>query len=110
MGRRNVNAIVTALALIVAPIVNAEERMYQPAKPEMVGYPNWVLTPNGKAKIDETVGRQVSELVTLRAENLSLRTDVEVMAAKPALTWKAVALLVGGGLVLGVTVGVLVTR
>jgi hypothetical protein len=110
MGRRNVNAIVTALALIVSPIVNAEERMYQPPVPEMVGYPNWVLTPNGKTRLDATLERQVAELVTLRAENSSLKESLVKMESKPALTWQAVALLVGLGLVGGVTVGVMVAR
>ncbi len=103
--------VLLVLVLTSGRLVFADgERMYQPAAPEMVGYPNWVLTPNGKERLDATLERQVSELVTLRAENSSLKTDLETMAAKPALTWKAVALLVGGGLVLGVTVGVLVSR
>jgi hypothetical protein len=50
------------------------------------------------------------EVFQLRAENSSLRADVTEMAAKPALTWKAVALFVGAGLVTGVVVGVLVSR
>jgi hypothetical protein len=111
MGRRIVNLCLT-IALIVSPIVNAQDRMRQipPAHTESVSHPNWVLTPEGKERIDSTVARMDREVFQLRVENTSLRADVQEMAAKPALTWKAVALFVGVGLVTGVTVGVLVSR
>ncbi len=97
------------MALVLALVstsARAQERMYQPPVPEMVGYPNWVLTPNGKARLDATLERMDREVFQLRVENSSLRADVTEMAAKPALTPMAVALLVGGGLVLGLAVGV----
>jgi hypothetical protein len=76
--------------------------MYQPPSPgENVGYPNWVLTPDGKAKIDETLNRQLTESTILRAENGSLKTSLAEMEAKPALTWKGALLLVGLGVVIG---------
>jgi hypothetical protein len=107
MGRRIVNLCLT-IALIVSPIVNAQERMRQipPAQTEPVSHPNWVLTPEGKERIDATVARMDREVFQLRAENSSLRADVTEMAAKPALTWKGAVLLVGAGLVLGLAVGV----
>jgi hypothetical protein len=101
------------LVLCLLPaLVFGQDRMRQipPAQTESVSHPNWVLTPEGKERIDATVARMDREVFQLRAENTSLRTDVQEMAAKPALTWKAVALFVGAGLVTGVVVGVLVSR
>lgn len=110
--RRLSSTVALTLALIVNPIARADDapRMYQPPAPgEVVGYPNWVLTPDGKAKLDATLERQFSELVSLRAEKQSLQADLRKMESKPALTPLGVVLLVGAGLVVGgVTVGLLV--
>jgi hypothetical protein len=98
-----------AIALCLIPALAFGDdpgRLYQPPAPEMVGYPNWVLTPDGKARIDARLERYDREVFQLRVENSSLRTDVEEMAKKPALTFKGAAILVGVGLVLGLAVGV----
>jgi hypothetical protein len=115
MGRRfTVGYRLSTIALVLALVspVRAQDRMRQipPAQTELVSHPDWILTPEGKERIDDTVARMDRELFQLRVENSSLRADVTEMAAKPALTWKAVALFVGVGLVTGVTVGVLVSR
>ncbi len=43
---------------------------------------------------------------SLAAENATLKTATAEMAAKPALTWRGGLLLIGVGLVVGVTIGV----
>lgn len=85
---------------------DAGPRMYQPPAPELVGYPNWVLTDGGKQRLDATLERHVRELEQLRTENASLRAGLVSWEAKPTLTWRGVLLLVGGGVVLGLAVGV----
>ncbi len=110
MGRRlrlasRVLALAIALGCAAARADDAP-RMYQPAKPEMVGYPNWVLVPDGKARIDATLERQTSELFQLRSENASLKASLVTMEQKPALTWTGGLFLVGAGLVLGLAVGI----
>ncbi len=98
--------------LIVSGLAFGEDRMRQipPAQTELVSHPAWILTPEGKERIDSTVARLDREAFQLRAENSSLRADVTEMASKPALNWKVVVLLVGVGLVSGATIGFLVAR
>jgi hypothetical protein len=70
--------------------------------PVLVAHPDWVFTAEGKRRVDETLERQVRELEKLRAENVSLRTDLLTWERKPALTLAGALLLVGAGAVLGV--------
>lgn len=97
-----------ALAL-VSQLAFADDtpRMYQPPAPgETVGYPNWVLTPDGKEKLDATLARNFSELVQLRTENASLKHSLVEMESKPAMTWKGAAVLLAVGAVVGAGVAV----
>lgn len=103
---RSLSVLSICFALIVRPAFADDPRLYQPPAPESVGYPNWVLTPDGKAKLDETLNRQFVELVQLRTENSELRETLVEWEAKPALTWKGGLLLVGAGVVLGLAVGI----
>lgn len=98
------NLVVGLLVVMLATPARADDtpRMYQPPAPgEVVGYPNWVLTPDGKEKLDATLNRQLTELVTLRSENSSLKASLVTMESKPALTPLGVAVLIGVGVVIG---------
>lgn len=84
--------------------------MYQPAKPEMVGYPNWVLTPDGRDKIAQSIVDMWTLNAQLRAERDALQQKTLELAAKPELTWKGVLVLVGVGLVVGTTAGIVLGK
>lgn len=98
-----------ALALcLVSQLALAQDvpRMYQAKEPDLVGYPNWVVTPAGKELIDATIERQFTELLQLRTENLELKSELVKWEAKPALTWKGAAVLLAVGAVVGAGVAV----
>lgn len=104
MGRSVTLLLVLVSRLALAQGVVAEDaplRMYQPPAPELVGFPNWVLTPDGKERLDATLSRQFSELVQLRTENSELKIALVTWEAKPALTWRGAALIFAGGVVVG---------
>jgi hypothetical protein len=102
MGRR-------VLALLLASSVawaDDAPRM-EPAKVgHVLTYQGWVLNEPGKRKLDDSIARWDKELFHLRAANTKLREDITEMAAKPALTWKGAAVLVGIGVVVGIAVAV----
>jgi hypothetical protein len=84
--------------------------MYQPEKPEMVGYPNWVLSPQGKENLGVAIADMWTQNAQLRAERDTLQQKTLELAAKPELTWKGVLVLVGVGLAVGVTGGVILGK
>lgn len=95
------------LLLLVASVASAEApinrslNLYQPEAPEMVDRPNWILTPEGKAHLDDGIAKLWSEKERLRAENAALREKTLELAAQPALTWKGALILVGVGILAG---------
>ncbi len=97
-----------AIVLLASQVSFAQDapRMYQPDKPELVGYPNWVLTSDGADRITATLARQHNELVSLRTENSSLRTSLVEMESKPALTLKGGVVLILVGISIGLVVGI----
>lgn len=72
--------------------------------------PAWLLTDEGKSRIDATLQRHVAELEQLRAENASMRADLVTWQDKPALTWRGALLLVGAGVAVGVGATIAVVR
>lgn len=94
-----------------AAFAQGRGRMFQvvPGETVSVKYPDWVLTPEGKAKLDAVIEQGVQETEKLQAENASMRADLVTWQAKPTLTLPGVILLVGGGFVLGAVL-VLVVR
>jgi hypothetical protein len=97
-------------ALLVSTLALGQEispaHMYQPKTPETVGYPNWILTQGGKAKLDDAIIALWTEKERLRAENISLQQTTLDLAAKPELTWKGALVLVSVGLVLGASIAI----
>lgn len=108
MGRDLLRLTAIATLLVVTPAFaqDAGPRMYQPPAPEMVGYPNWVLTPDGHSRLTAQLQHDAEEKARLRSENASLRASLVEWEGKPALTWRGALLLVGGGLALGLVIGV----
>jgi hypothetical protein len=84
--------------------------LYQAQNPELIGYPNWVATPEGKARIDAALTEFWTDRERLRVENGILQQKTLELAAKPELTWKGALALVGIGLVVGVTGGILLGK
>jgi hypothetical protein len=84
--------------------------MYQAGNPEPIGYPNWVLTPEGKERIGAAIADMWTQNAQLRTERDALQQKTLELAGKPELTWKGVLVLVGVGLVLGVTGGVVLGK
>lgn len=79
--------------------------------------PVWQPVPGGyfvnelaSKNLDARLAAQHFEIVRLTTANESLRADIRALEHRPALTWKGVALLVGGGLVLGAGVTALALR
>lgn len=107
MGRSLPTALVLAV-LFVSAVATGQTRMRQaePGEKLVVLYPDWSLTDEGQRRIAETLDRQVRELEKLRAENTSLRVDITKASERPALTFAGVALLMGGGFVLGALVAI----
>ncbi len=98
-------AFVNILALFVNPIARADD------VPRMEPVPGGVfINDAGMARLNGELADYQKQIAALSVENATLKTETEAMAAKPALTWKAVAILVGAGLVGGVVIGVLATR
>src|SRR5688500_9111594 len=93
------------LALLTSTVALADDvprRMSRVAPGHVVTSPAWLVTDEGKARIDATLQRHVVELEQLRAENAALRTDFVVWQAKPALTLRGALLLVAAGAAVGV--------
>lgn len=84
--------------------------MYQPAKPETVGYPNWVLSPEGRDRIAASIADAWTQNAQLRAERDALQQKTLELSAKPELTWKGALVLVGMGLAVGATMGVILGK
>lgn len=101
---------VLALCLVssLAFAQDVPRRMYQvaPTTQAILQHPDWVLTDEGKQRLDATLARHVRELEQLRAENASMRADLVTWQSKPALTWKGALLLVGVGVVVGAAVAI----
>lgn len=76
-------------------------QMYVPEQPELVGPPNWVLTPSGYQNLQADMTKRWLELEALKAENAKLREDVTTMSQKRELTWRGALLFVGIGVVVG---------
>lgn len=103
-----------ALLLLLSSLAWGQEvspvHMYQAGNPELIGYPNWVLTPEGKDKIGAAIADMWTRNAQLRAERDALQQKTLELAAKPELTWRGVLVLVGVGLVVGSTVGVVLGK
>lgn len=98
------------LALLLLPGLALAEpgavNLYQPKEPEMVGYPNWVLTPRGHQLWSEDLARGHAEAVRLRAENESLVKGMKELEHRPLLTWRGALILVGVGVLVGASVSI----
>jgi hypothetical protein len=97
-----------ALALMVslAQAPETDHHMYQPQAPETVGYPNWVVSPTGYARLSDALKTQSEAIAQKEAEAAKLRADVVELAAKPELTWQGVVVMAGLALTLGLVVGI----
>lgn len=100
------------LLLLLASSASAQEaegqdaHMYQAQKTEMVGYPNWVLSPLGRERIAAALQKQAEDIAAKEAEAAKLRADVVTLSAKPELTWTGAAILIGIGILAGAAIAV----
>ena len=97
-------ALVVALSLAQAP--ETDHHMYQPKAPESVGYPNWVVSPAGYARLSDALQKQAEAVAQKEAEAAKLRADVVALSAKPELTTRGAVVLIGAGLLLGLALSV----
>ena len=94
---------VVLLCLLSGLAFGQEKRAWQvpPGPGEVVLHPNWVYTPEGKARVDARLTADAQEIAQLRKDKAALE-------AQPALTWKGAAILVGVGILLGGSVALVV--
>lgn len=90
---------VLAILLVSSAALAEPDRanLYQPMEPEVVGYPNYVLTPRGYKLWQEDLARRFAESEARRVEILKLQKTTVELAAKPELTWRGALLFVGTG-------------
>lgn len=102
MVRRTTNLLLIALVVSSSALADGP-RLYQvaPTTQALVSAPDWVLTNEGKQRMDAQLAHDAQEKARLLAENSSLRADLVSWEAKPTLTPMAVLLLVAIGVVAG---------
>lgn len=97
-------ALVLAVALMAFPVLaDPPGPGDQPLMQEVPG--GYFVNELGMEKLNGELAAFQVKIAKLDTENKSLRTSLQDLEGRPLLTWKAVALLLGGGLVLGGVAG-----
>lgn len=97
----------SACLLLVALVARAEEIHQVPAaQAEIVSHPNWVLTPTGMDNIQAALDKQHADLAFIREKDAALEKEITRVSAMPALTPRAVVVLLAVGAVVGAGVAV----
>lgn len=105
MGSRS---LVCALLLTSSLARGQEARHVAPG--HVITEPSWVYSDEGKRRVDAWIQEAVRDAVKCRTENEALQDSVVKVSAEPGLTWRGALFLVGGGVALGVTAGILLGK